>query len=117
VIYGQIALGGALGALARLGIDVLADFSVWGTLAVNVIGSLLIGITVPWLMNAPHRARFTPFVITGILGGFTTFSAFAADTVDLLAQANIALAMSYVAITLLMGVVAVLVGQRLVQRT
>jgi len=117
VIYGWIALGGAMGAVARLGVDVVFDFSLWSTLLVNVLGSAIIGVSLPWLLSAPHRARFTPFIVTGVLGGFTTFSAFAADIVELLAQSNPVFAMAYVATTLLAGIGAVLIGQRLVRRT
>jgi len=117
VIYGWIALGGALGAVTRLGVDVLFDFSLWSTLLVNVLGSAIIGLSLPWLLSAPHRARFTPFIVTGILGGFTTFSAFAAEIVELLAQGNPVIAMAYVATTMLAGVGAVLIGQHLVRHT
>ena len=93
------------------------DFSLWSTLLVNVLGSAIIGLSLPWLLSAPHRARFIPFIVTGILGGFTTFSAFAAEIVELLAQGNPVFAVAYIATTLLAGIGAVLVGQHVVRRT
>jgi CrcB protein len=114
VLLVWIAVGGAVGAVARLAIDTAADFSALGTLLVNVLGSFAIGILLPWLMGAAHRARFVPFVITGVLGGFTTFSAFAADAVELFELGLPLLALGYIAVTLGAGIGAVFLGQRLV---
>jgi len=114
VLLVWIALGGALGAVARLGIDAVADFSPLGTLLVNVTGSFAIGCLLPWLMRSAQRAQLVPFVITGVLGGFTTFSAFSADAVELFALGQPLFAVGYVAVTLGAGIAAVLLGQRLV---
>lgn len=112
-----IALGGALGALARLGIDAVADVGLWSTLVINIFGSLGIGVLLPWLIRSDRRARFIPFLITGVLGGFTTFSAFAAETVELLDTGQAVVALGYVAFTLAAGIGAVFLGQRLVRRS
>ena len=84
-------LGGALGSLARHGVSVatariVGDPAPWATAAVNVIGSLVIGLLAGLLaanrlsMSLPARA----FVFVGILGGFTTFSSFMLDSVTLI---------------------------------
>ena len=107
-----VGVGGAIGALGRLGIDQALAFTPWATLLVNVLGCLLIGAAVPLLIG---RAPWLhPFVVTGILGGFTTMSAFAADTVVLLVAEQRGWALGYVAATLTAGLLAVPVGARLV---
>lgn len=73
-----VALGGALGAVLRA-LATLAWPAPWGVLAVNVLGSFLIGLVAVWL-----PPRLWPFVVTGLLGGFTTFSAFSLDALRLL---------------------------------
>jgi CrcB protein len=110
-----IAIGGVIGSLGRYGIA-LATASwgesgwPWETLIVNVVGSLAIGIvaTVLAQRTAPEWVR--PFVITGILGGFTTFSAFALQTGLLLDHGRALMALSYVLATLVLGLLAVRVG-------
>jgi CrcB protein len=75
-----VVVGGAIGVLARAAIvgQVGDDVVPWVTLAVNAAGSLLLGIVVGWLddRHPPTRA----FLGTGVLGGFTTYSAFAVET-------------------------------------
>jgi fluoride exporter len=83
----QVALGGALGAVARF-VTVAAAARVfgpgfpWGTLAVNVVGSFLMGILFVWL-EARGLMRLAPLLMAGVLGGFTTFSAFSLDVLKL----------------------------------
>ena len=85
-----VALGGAAGSVARYGVGVLAarlfslDFP-WGTLAVNLAGCLAIGALGAWFAaQAPGREAIKLAVLVGVLGGFTTFSAFARETVELI---------------------------------
>jgi fluoride exporter len=83
----QVALGGALGASARYLTHVAVlrgigpGFPV-ATVIVNVLGSFLMGVLVVWLMQRDAQ-RLAPFLLTGVLGGFTTFSAFSLDAVTL----------------------------------
>ena len=80
----QVALGGAIGAALRFvsGVGILKlvghGFPV-AIIAVNVIGSFLMGV---FVVAAAHRGltHLSPFVMTGVLGGFTTFSAFSLET-------------------------------------
>ena len=96
-----IALGGALGALARYGAGILVERTVgagfpFGTLSVNIIGSLLIGFAFVWLIekDAAHSA-LRGLVIVGFLGAFTTFSTYSLQTYQLLVDGRVLSAMSY----------------------
>lgn len=104
-----VALGGALGALARASIAVVLDPRLWlATLAVNVVGSVAIGFVLERLTQ-----RWWPLVVTGFLGGFTTFSAFALDAVALYSAGAVWQAIAYVATTLVVGIMAVPLGAKL----
>jgi CrcB protein len=77
-----VALGGALGSTARYAVALLfagATFPIW-TLTVNLLGSLLIGLTMELVAATDLRL----FLVTGILGGFTTYSAFNQETLQML---------------------------------
>ncbi len=87
-----VALGGALGSLARYAAQSSLAFP-YGTLAVNVLGSFLIGLV--WVLLAP-RGPAILFLMTGVLGGFTTFSSFSMDVMRLLEDGRAVLASGYV---------------------
>lgn len=116
-----IALGGALGALARWSIEEAMAFEPGGwplaTLVINIAGALMIGVlaSVTRLKDGPPWLR--PMVITGFLGGFTTFSAFAIETSLLLDEQRPTAALIYIGATLLGGLVAVRLGAAIVQRS
>lgn len=84
-----IAVGGALGAVARYGLGGLvygwagAGFP-WGTLAVNVVGSFALGLTLPFLEAVLVPPEIRAFVAIGFLGAFTTFSTFSYETVAMI---------------------------------
>ena len=90
--YLWVALGGALGSVARYGISglIAAAFGEafpWGTLVINVTGSLVIGFfgAITQVETAgPHRVTIIQFVMVGICGGYTTFSSFSLQTLILL---------------------------------
>ena len=92
--YLWVAIGGALGSMARYGIGGLVSEKFgttfpWGTLAVNVTGSFVIGVlgalTAPeGKMTPQSRALATQLLITGVCGGYTTFSSFSLQTLNLL---------------------------------
>lgn len=96
-----IAAGGVLGAEARYGlgrlITVRPGSFPWTTLLINGVGSLLIGALMIWVLEIgrPHR-YVRPFAGVGILGGFTTYSTFAVDTVRLARAHHPATAIAYV---------------------
>jgi len=113
VLY--IAVGGAAGAVARYGLagwvhERMGFGFPWGTLVVNVLGSLLIGLALRYL----EGARFTPdvraLVAIGILGAFTTFSTLSYETVAFLEDGEWLRAVLYGGGSLLLGVVAVYAG-------
>ncbi|MBK5932525.1 camphor resistance protein CrcB [Rhodovulum imhoffii] len=110
----QVALGGALGATGRYMVGVAAvrllgrSFP-WGTLAVNIAGSFLMGVLVVVLARK-GGTPFAPFFMTGLLGGFTTFSAFSLDAVTLYERGQAGLALGYVAASVLLSLAAIVAG-------
>ncbi len=109
----QVALGGALGASARLGVNILAGRLVpgfpLGTLTVNLLGCLAMGLLAATLALRAGQ-QIAPFAMTGVLGGFTTFSAFALDAVTLWGRGAGALAAGYVALSVAGSILAVAAG-------
>lgn len=114
-----VAAGGALGSVARYLVMSLAGAwwgaaFPWGTLAVNVIGSFVMGALVEsfalaWSAGSEMRA----FLTVGVLGGFTTFSAFSLDVVALIERGQAAIAAAYVMGSVLVSVLALMAGLRL----
>lgn len=109
-VLAAVALGGALGAGARYGASQLwptaaAGFP-WTLLWTNVAGCAAIGVLMAVLPAAPHPL-LRPFLGAGFLGGFTTFSAYAADIHRLLGQGRPQTAAAYLAATLLLALAAV----------
>ena len=116
-----VAVGGAIGSVARYltGQYALRQFGPgfpWGTLAVNIVGSLAIGIFAELIarrFSAPQEWRL--FIITGFLGGFTTFSAFSLDVTVMFDRGDVLLALTYVAASLLVSLFAVFAGLALMR--
>lgn len=109
----QVALGGALGASARylFGTASLRLFGVafpWGTLIVNVAGSFLMGVVVVVLAHTGNR--FAPFIMTGVLGGFTTFSAFSLDALTLYERGQVGVALAYVLASVVLSLLGIGAG-------
>lgn len=107
-----VALGGALGCLARYGVSsALATKGFpWATLAVNLLGSLAIGYLL--LDHGLDRAPRL-FAAVGLLGGFTTLSTFSAETVELLRAGHLGLAAANVSANAVGGPLAAFLGWRL----
>ena len=108
------ALGGALGAVGRylvgLSLKTASGFP-WATMSVNILGSLLMGLVIGWLTRQNGGSdALRLFVAVGILGGFTTFSAFSMDLFTLLERRDIAATMLYLGGSLLGGLVAFIIG-------
>lgn len=111
-----VALGGALGALARalvaVALPVLdpAEFP-WHTLLVNLLGCLLMGFLMWCALEVwPDRTWLRPFLGAGVLGGFTTFSAFAGELVGLASNGAVFASATYLIVTLVGGVLLVRAG-------
>jgi CrcB protein len=116
-----VFLGGGFGALLRHAVNRLA-FAQWGagfpagTMIVNVVGSLAMGLLVG--LFASHPAIYQPtrqFLTTGLLGGFTTFSAFSLDALTLYERGQVGLALAYVAASVLLSLAAIAAGFFLVR--
>ena len=110
----QVAAGGALGAAARYLVGVAAMRLVgpgfpWATLAVNVLGSFLMGVLVVVLARRGGQ-HLAPFLMTGVLGGFTTFSAFSLDVATLYERGAVASAAAYAAASVLLSVAGLFAG-------
>lgn len=115
----MVALGGALGSAARFGVGTFVqaraggDFPL-GTMLINVAGSLLLGFLMRYSLDT---AAVTPdmrfFLTTGVCGGFTTFSTFSYETVQLLERGDMTRAAAYVGGSVLLSVLAALFGVRL----
>ena len=110
----QVALGGAIGASVRYlssvgAMRLMGPGFPWGTLFVNVVGSFLMGVLVVVLAHKGGM-RFAPFLLTGILGGFTTFSAFSLDTMAIYERGEMSLAAFYVAASVLLSLGAVVLA-------
>ena len=115
-VLAAIALGGALGAQARYGMEHALPYGggmPWGTLSVNAAGCLLIGIVMAMLLEltAPHRL-LRPFVGVGMLGGFTTYSGYAVGIRMLLDDGRPWLAATYLALTPALAILLVWAGTR-----
>jgi CrcB protein len=113
----QVALGGAIGAAARYLTNVgtlrlVGPGFPWATLVVNVLGSLAMGVLVVLLAHKGGM-RLAPFLMTGILGGFTTFSAFSLDAVTIWERGQSGQAMAYVLASVVLSIGALLAGMAL----
>jgi CrcB protein len=124
LLYGAITLGSILGSmlrwLASLGMhSALGDAFPWGTLFVNVTGSFAIGFYAA--LTAPGGRLFAgprtrQFVMTGVCGGYTTFSLFSLETLDLLRRGAAAEGALYVVISIATWLAAVWAGDALASR-
>ncbi|MBB5745870.1 fluoride efflux transporter CrcB [Brevundimonas variabilis] len=120
-----VALGGALGSMARYGVGIAATRALpgttlpWGTLAVNIIGGLLMGLLTGWLAlrGGGGQDSLRLFAAVGLLGGFTTFSAFSLETVLMLERRQFGLAGLYVGLSVAAAVAALFAGLLIARRT
>ena len=116
-----VAAGGAVGSVLRylVGLWTLRSFGPafpWGTLTVNITGSFLIGVLAEAIARKfGASAEMRVFLITGILGGYTTFSAFSLDAMTLLERGEPVTALIYVASSVLLSALAVFVGLALMR--
>ena len=118
-----VALGGAIGAAGRYGAGLAAMRLApgawpWGTFFVNVTGSFAMGLVVGWLAlkgaDSSHGAKL--FLATGVLGGFTTFSAFSLEIVEMMRADAMARAAGYAGASVGLGIAALFLGLWLARR-
>ncbi|MFD6417342.1 fluoride efflux transporter CrcB [Streptomyces sp. NPDC060194] len=112
-VVGAVAVGGGVGALARYAAAQLWPTAEgafpWTTFAVNMVGCAAIGLFLALLRPHAHPL-LRPFVATGILGGFTTFSTYAVDAAGLVRADRAAVAAAYLLLTLLAALLAARAG-------
>lgn len=110
-----IAIGGAAGALARYGLagwvhDLAGAAFPWGTLAVNALGSFLLGLIVRYLEAIAATPELRGALAIGFLGAFTTFSTFSYETIGLLQGGDWGRAAAYAVASLFLGLAGVVAG-------
>ncbi len=111
-----VAIGGAVGSMLRHGVNHAAARWIglafpWGTFIENIVGCTLMGAAATWFgQKAGLSPEWRALAATGLLGGFTTFSAFTLDFAQLLGQGLIARAALYFAATLLLAVAGFYLG-------
>jgi len=120
-----VAVGGALGASLRHGAGLAAArFGLsgwpWATFFVNLLGSLLMGLLIGWLafkgesLGGGQGARL--FLATGLLGGFTTFSAFSLEIAQYIQKDDWARAIAYAGLSVVAGLALVLIGMMIMRK-
>lgn len=111
-----VAIGGALGTMLRYGVGrwAMALFGPgfpFGTFAVNIIGGFLMGLLAGWLARFGEGGEELRLLLgVGVLGGFTTFSAFSLEVYNMITRAEVALAAAYAVSSVSGSVLAVLAG-------
>ena len=108
-----VAVAGALGALSRYGLLQLVGsrFFPWGTFAINVVGSCLMGLAYVIIVEKTFVSPdMKPLFMVGFLGAFTTFSAFSFEAWLLMERGELLHAVSYIALTVLLCIAALAFG-------
>lgn len=116
-----VALGGGLGAAGRFGVSLAiparADGWPWATFLINVSGSLLIGVLAGWLSTRGEAGeQWRLFLGVGVLGGFTTFSAYSLETMRMIERNDWLGASTYSIGSVLAGLAAVAIGMMIAKR-
>ncbi len=114
MIYALVGIGGALGSIARLICSRWLGLTVngfpLGTLFVNWLGCFLIGCCWAFLKADPKYSSMRLLLITGFLGGFTTFSSFGWESLQLFTEGKWKLALSYILLSNVIGIILVFLG-------
>jgi CrcB protein len=118
-----VFVGGAFGAVSRYGLDRLIEQRTdssfpWSTFVINVSGCVLVGFLIAAIVDrhsAPEWLRAA--LVVGFCGGYTTFSTFAQETVDLIEANDVVLAVLNVSGSVVLGVLGVVAGARLARLT
>lgn len=113
----MVGIGGAIGSMLRYGTNLAIGSKIFplSTLLINIIGSFAIGLFFGISMkNEAIAANWKLFFISGICGGFTTFSAFSLENMQLLINGKYGLFALYIIASILLGLAAVIAGYRLI---
>jgi CrcB protein len=115
IVFG-VALGGALGASARYGVDRLVEQRTssifpWSTFTINVTGCFVIGLLTSILVERQHLPAWVRIgLVVGVVGGYTTFSTFAQEALEVGEVHHVAIAATYVVASVALGIAAVYAG-------
>lgn len=118
---GAVFVGGALGTIARAGLEELAAPDPgqwpWATFTANIVGAFLLGVFVTRLLERlPVSSYRRPLLGTGFCGGLTTFSTMQVEALKMLEHGHYGLAAGYIAASVVLGLPAVYLGTALVRR-
>ena len=114
-----VALGGAIGSSARYGVNIMAPRLLgegfpWATFIVNILGCFVMGAITAFLRTKmPEDETLRLFLTTGLMGGFTTFSAFSLDFFNLMQRGQMPLAILYALASAILSIIAVMIGFRM----
>lgn len=108
-----VALGGAGGSVLRYLLSNINTSFPWGTFAVNVLGSFLIGLLVGLMSKGVFSPEMKLLLVTGFCGGFTTFSTFANESFSMMKAGDVLLTALYVGASVIIGILAVWGGMTL----
>ena len=112
-----VGLGGGIGSILRYGTFLLINTKSfpYATLTVNIIGSFIIGIVFAFALREEVLSQqWKLFLATGICGGFTTFSAFSLENMGLLQSGKYGMAITYISLSVVLGIIATFLGYQLI---
>ena len=112
-----VGMGGSIGSMARYAASLLLKSKLfpYATLSVNIIGSFIIGLLFAiGIKEEGLSANWKLFLATGICGGFTTFSAFSLENMGLLQSGKIGMAITYIIVSIVLGIIATFLGYQLI---
>jgi fluoride exporter len=115
-VFVGVALGGALGSTARYGLDRLIEarssaLFPWSTFTINLSGCFLIGLISATLVDRHHLPAWVRVgLVVGVIGGYTTFSTFAQEALDLDEIHHVAVSVAYIVASVGLGLLAVYAG-------
>jgi CrcB protein len=116
-----VALGSALGGTARFLIQTVvknrqAGLFPWATWSINIIGAFLIGLLFSYFMkDRTEQSSLAIFLMTGVCGGFTTFSAFSLENMDLIRNGHVSTALIYILSSVGLGLLATYTGMQMMK--
>ena len=109
-----VALGGAVGSVGRYLVSKWMEGSFpWGTLTVNIVGCLLIGLLTGLVAKGTLSPEMKLLLVTGFCGGFTTFSTFANESFSMMKAGDAVLAAIYIGLSVAIGILAVYIGMQI----
>ena len=114
--YTVVAIGGFCGAISRYGLGQLIPANghfPLGTLVINLLGCLFLGWFATFIAGRYVNPHVVLLIGTGFTGSFTTFSTFSVETIELLRDNNVIAAVSYVALSIIIGLLLAYIGTRI----